>query len=355
LNDEIPISAIVRWVGTDFHKWHHLAGSTFVNDGLGPLILIKVERDYLIMEQGGEFSKFAVKTLPNFFTSAFPCEAFREDIFKYHEQLGRENEKAAQQKSLRINREVKIRAFCEEHQLDGDEVLRLANTDTKRAHSLIEHLIHNESISKPELEWAANIGARDLIRNFLEDTLFNFVDDNRFVGPEDIGVNYSVWWGVATVHNYIPKRGNPNPPKETARILEFKDGEANAIRYYTQQLDEIIGPNVIVCAAPSSSANTWGPGLSKAVQLLGKRKNRVACGDLLRRTKNTQKRSHRGPRSIEINLATIEVGNSSKIKDRPVVVIDDVITTGSTLTACSKLLWEAGCNCVGAIALGRTV
>ena len=42
------------------------------------------------------------------------------------------------------------------------------------------------------------------------------------------------------------------------------------------------------------------------------------------------------------------------MQDRRIVVIDDVSTTGTSLFAASLKLWDAGANCVAALALSQT-
>ena len=74
----------------------------------------------------------------------------------------------------------------------------------------------------------------------------------------------------------------------------------------------------------------------------------------LQRVKTAQK-SHRGnDRSEQKHLESIEICDVEKIADRPVLLLDDVVTTGSSLAACKQILLNNGAKDVECLALGRT-
>ena len=56
-----------------------------------------------------------------------------------------------------------------------------------------------------------------------------------------------------------------------------------------------------------------------------------------------------------MNFETIDVADPSTIRNTFVVVMDDVATTGSTITACVERLWNVGVSGVGGIVLGKTI
>jgi phosphoribosylpyrophosphate synthetase len=56
------------------------------------------------------------------------------------------------------------------------------------------------------------------------------------------------------------------------------------------------------------------------------------------------------------NVAGIySVLEPSRIKDRNVILLDDIVTSGATLTECARILYEAGANVVVGLTLTRTV
>ena len=75
----------------------------------------------------------------------------------------------------------------------------------------------------------------------------------------------------------------------------------------------------------------------------------------LRRTKTVQKSTETDIRTESKHRNSIEVGDSELVKDKTVIIIDDVRTSGSTLSACASLVKEAGARDTKMIAVGKTV
>jgi predicted amidophosphoribosyltransferase len=48
-----------------------------------------------------------------------------------------------------------------------------------------------------------------------------------------------------------------------------------------------------------------------------------------------------------------EVKNRSSLINKTVILVDDLITTGSTANACARTLKEGGCNKVYVLTVGR--
>ena len=71
--------------------------------------------------------------------------------------------------------------------------------------------------------------------------------------------------------------------------------------------------------------------------------SKITCSKLLKRKKWTgsQTKLNREQRLVN-NLAVFELINKDKIKDKTILLIDDVMTTGATLHACACKLLEAG-------------
>jgi ComF family protein len=77
---------------------------------------------------------------------------------------------------------------------------------------------------------------------------------------------------------------------------------------------------------------------------------------VLVRTRPTRPQSELATRHDRFHnlAAAIAVRCPARVHGRPVVVIDDVITTGATATACARVLYDAGAQHVAAYAVGRT-
>ncbi len=75
--------------------------------------------------------------------------------------------------------------------------------------------------------------------------------------------------------------------------------------------------------------------------------------DSLRRTRSTKQQVGLDVGERLQNVAGAFVADGDRIAARPVILVDDVMTTGSTLSACADALLEAGAAGVVAVTLSR--
>ncbi len=75
----------------------------------------------------------------------------------------------------------------------------------------------------------------------------------------------------------------------------------------------------------------------------------------LTRVKETGSQVNRSRFERDESLKDAFFGNPAKLKGRKVLLVDDIITTGSTINHCSKALVEAGAEKVMAISIAKTL
>jgi competence protein ComFC len=77
---------------------------------------------------------------------------------------------------------------------------------------------------------------------------------------------------------------------------------------------------------------------------------------MLRRVKNTKTQTTLHEESRKKNVRDAFAVNDGSVKDKTVLLIDDVLTTGATVNECARVLKNAGAkkvySCVAAIAPG---
>lgn len=91
-------------------------------------------------------------------------------------------------------------------------------------------------------------------------------------------------------------------------------------------------------------------------KLIGKYFNKPICNFSLIRVKHTNPQVKLPLQARLNNLkGAFMVKDNSKIKDARIILIDDVMTTGSTAANCAKVLVEAGAKEVGVLVLARAI
>ncbi|MEM7624628.1 MAG: ComF family protein [Planctomycetota bacterium] len=126
-------------------------------------------------------------------------------------------------------------------------------------------------------------------------------------------------------------------------------------RFFGKHLAEVIGEpfdksKVVVCPVPMPWLRRWGRGFNQA-KLIAEalaRARGLPSIELLRRTRHTAPQTAVAPSQRPANVRGSLAVRGIDLTGYEVWLIDDVKTTGSTLTACTRLLKKAGARSVHA-------
>ena len=178
----------------------------------------------------------------------------------------------------------------------------------------------------------------------------------------------AAWTGIYCLRDYNPFwfQGIRNPAFRTAtdgRLLDLKEnkdhGVANAARDFAEGLRPLgLSDGAILAVVPSqiAGASNGGSPLARVAVLLASQDDRcIPMVDCLLRTATVPKKTHGGARDVVVDLRSIAVTDPSALRDKIVVILDDVSTSGGTLYAARRLVERADARKVAAVAVGRTV
>ena len=112
---------------------------------------------------------------------------------------------------------------------------------------------------------------------------------------------------------------------------------------------------IIVALAPGHTVESSHGFLSEVVVEVVQKIPRLQDGrTLLRRITTVPKATEGGPRDVDLHMATIQVTNPGSVAGKVVCIVDDVWTTGATLTACERLMASAGASQIRLLAVAKT-
>ena len=155
---------------------------------------------------------------------------------------------------------------------------------------------------------------------------------------------------------YHPWRGGTNPDFDafSANILELKRG--NMVEHFADMLCRYVDASTldVVCIVPSHCANGDGNGIRHVASSLSKRLGLCDACRCLHRHTTINKLANGGCRNVDVHLRSIMVCDASAIRNKRVLLLDDVTTTGNSLYACRELLLTAGAATVVCFALAQT-
>ncbi|MCI3921343.1 phosphoribosyltransferase [Paenibacillus sp. TRM 82003] len=166
---------------------------------------------------------------------------------------------------------------------------------------------------------------------------------------------YQTQTGINYLCIYHPYWGGNNPDfnNNSRLILDLKGNVDSGINHFFPILDKVLSKGVLVTIVPSHNPANREGGLKRLAVKLAQsgRHDGTSC---LVRTRLISKLATGGNRSADVHVGSISVQNKFLIKDKQVVVLDDVTTSGNSLLACRSILLTAGAANVHCWAIGKT-
>jgi hypoxanthine phosphoribosyltransferase len=164
------------------------------------------------------------------------------------------------------------------------------------------------------------------------------------------------------LRNYHPFRlqGEENTCFDdwSEKLLELKNKTLITVNFWYGELEQNLkNESFAIAVVPSSSSENKISGIHLVAQKTAKSRQ-ISITDAtscLRRYRSINKLASGGSRELTVHSNSIEVINSHLIKDKNVLLVDDISTTGNSLRACKELLMKAGASKVKCVALGKTV
>ena len=143
-------------------------------------------------------------------------------------------------------------------------------------------------------------------------------------------------------------RSHPSLARPLARLL---------LSVYQSNLDQLSADLII--PVPLHKSRERERGFNQAIELARHfaQLTRIPVPSrLLVRTKPTKVQAGLSRRERRINLrGAFEVSESGKIKDKTLLLIDDVFTTGATINECAKILRDHGARRINVLTLARVI
>jgi hypothetical protein len=139
----------------------------------------------------------------------------------------------------------------------------------------------------------------------------------------------------------------------SASIRFAKDGKERYIDLFARYLDQVIKPGAVLVAVPPHQEGSFCAmrRISKMLAFQG-RIDVTSC--LMRKNVVVQASHGKTKRNVEKHVTSIMVQSPGRICRQHLLLLDDVVTTGSSMLACKYLLLQAGAASVTCLALGRT-
>lgn len=149
-------------------------------------------------------------------------------------------------------------------------------------------------------------------------------------------------------------------------VLGLKHGDRldlvpHAASWMARAGEGVLGPESLLVPVPLHWTRLLSRRCNQSALLaraLAKRSGAWHCPDLLVRARRTPPQDGMGPEARRANIAGAirpHPRRADRARGAPVVLVDDVMTSGATLAACAEALLGAGASRVDVLLLARAV
>ncbi len=140
----------------------------------------------------------------------------------------------------------------------------------------------------------------------------------------------------------------------TQKILRLKQSDPKAVQEFTDQLSDFLCGGIAVAVVPGHDPAKADSGIRRVACKVAAEHKRIDLTTAIVRTHRIQPLHRGGDRSEEVMKASLAVRHAELIRGKTIVVLDDVTTSGTSLTVCRGLLMASGAERVKLLALGKT-
>jgi predicted amidophosphoribosyltransferase len=154
---------------------------------------------------------------------------------------------------------------------------------------------------------------------------------------------------------------NPKFDEFSNNILNLKNlnqdhryDHERAIVHFFNEVNPILGNDFPITVVPSHDPNQKEKsGILELAERLSRVNGRIDATHCLRRIHRIPSLHGGGYRSEILHFSSIKLYNLELIEGRDVLLLDDVATTGGSMSACRKILMRSGVKSVTCLALAK--
>lgn len=140
--------------------------------------------------------------------------------------------------------------------------------------------------------------------------------------------------------------------------FEFFAEQMRPLIIREMRASELLPEDCVITYLPRSYKNKAKNGVDQSLKLaneLSRITGIELVGCFRRRIITTeQKKLDRFQRRLNMNSAYVGANVGDRIKDRTVILVDDIVTTGSSMAACARIAYSMGAYAVFGVSIGLT-